>query len=196
VLGVDEHDQLECGAPAGVDSQRAIEEGRVGDDDARACVADDVLALLGGERRVDGERRGAQQQRGGVGDVELGPVRHPQRDGVAAADAQPRKPGRGRSDPVGVLAPGPARRAVGALERRRFGVCGHGGGERVAQSGNSWDRGHGRQRRDRGPSRRCARAPNLAFAFGPVPQQRDASAKRSRRSGDARSPRPAADFAL
>src|SRR5205085_746170 len=65
---------------------------------ARTRVADDVADLLGSEGLVDREWRRAKRHRGEVAQVELGPVAHHQRDGVAARDAEAGEPAGERDD--------------------------------------------------------------------------------------------------
>ena len=82
-----------------------LQVGRLDDRDLRPRVADDVGDLRGRERRVDRERRRAQRHHGEVGDVELGPVAHHQRDGVPAPHAQPGQAAGQRVDAVAQLRP-------------------------------------------------------------------------------------------
>ena len=126
VRALDQHDQLERGAAAVTDGERALQVRRLGDEHATAGVADDVLGLLDGERRVDRERGRAKLQGGRIRDVELRTVGQPHRDGVAAPHADPIEARGGVADVVGVLAPGPRQGPVGRPQRRLLGV-GRGG---------------------------------------------------------------------
>ena len=71
----------------------AVAEARLDDADLRARVAQHELGLLGGGGVVDRERDGAEVHRGGVEQVELGPVGEHQRHRVAAAQAELVEPG-------------------------------------------------------------------------------------------------------
>ena len=125
--------------------QRLLDDG-----DARPGVGDHVLDLLGGERLVDRERRGAQRHRGEVADVELGTVVEHQRDRLAVLQAELGQPARDRVDALAQLAPGDgdgvalgpdrnavgigARRVVEGLDERRrpLGHASRAGGHRAA----------------------------------------------------------------
>ena len=62
----------------------------------------------------------------GIREVELGPVRQHQRDGVAAADPERGESGRDLAHAVGVVAPGEGDPVVGRAEPEDVGVGGGG----------------------------------------------------------------------
>jgi hypothetical protein len=121
VAPLDEDDQLERRGAARPHGQRLLEERRLGDEHAAAGVAHDVLSLLDGEGRVDGERGRPDPRRGRVGDVELRPVGQPQGDGVAATHPHAVQAGGDGVDTVGVVAPGRLRRRRCAAQARTHG---------------------------------------------------------------------------
>ena len=92
--------------------------GRLADDDGRAGVADDPLALVGRVRRVDGHDDGADRRRREVGDRELeaGVAEHA--DAVADADAEPDQAAARRRRRAAT-----ARRTSSSATRRRAGTA-------------------------------------------------------------------------
>ena len=69
--------------------EEALEEVDVLDDrELGVAVSGEVLDLFGRRGVVDRDRRRAEQERGDVGDVELGTVAQHEHDAVAVPDAQ------------------------------------------------------------------------------------------------------------
>jgi len=103
-LTVDHDHVLErVGGDAG--GQDLVCEPLLGDRDGTARVVHQVLDLVGGVGVVNRERHGSEVHRGRVGEMELGPVDHHHRDGVALAHAQGSEAGRHRPNPLRVFAP-------------------------------------------------------------------------------------------
>ena len=118
--------------------EESFEEADVFDDrDRRAAVTSEVLHLLGCRGVVDRDRRRAEHQHRGVGDVELRTVAHHQHDAVAVRDAEIAQRGRASSDLLGVVGPGQLADRVTVLRPQ-------GGG--AAVGGNGLDE-HLRERR-------------------------------------------------
>ncbi len=103
-VSIDDDHVLQVGQlPARLQHRRQV---RLLDDRyTRARVGDDVADLLGGERLVDREGRGAERHGREVAEVELGPVAKHQRDAVAARDAEAGETSRDRVDAVAQLGP-------------------------------------------------------------------------------------------
>jgi hypothetical protein len=90
-------------APGGL--EHAVEERALGDDHAVPRVREQELHLVGRRRVVDGERDRAEVHRGGVGEVELGPVGQHQGERVALADPERGEPRGQAAHALGVFAP-------------------------------------------------------------------------------------------
>ena len=82
--------------------------------------------------------------RGGVDDVELGPVDEHQPDRVAAAHAEAVQAGGERLDALERLGVGQRRAVVGGAQRDLVGALGGGGQERLAQRAGAEGSGHAR----------------------------------------------------
>ena len=82
------HDHVLQRAARLLHGQDAVEERLLGDDDRARRVAHEELDLLGRVGVVDGEGRGADVHRRGVGEVELGPVGEHHAERVAALQAE------------------------------------------------------------------------------------------------------------
>ena len=118
VLGiVDDRDVTQRGQLA-AHLEEPLEEPDVLDDrDRRLAVPGEVLHLLRRRGVVDRDRCRAEQQHGGVGDVELRAVPHHEHDPVAVADTEVAQRGRDPGDAFGVVAPGPLAEPVGIRNR-------------------------------------------------------------------------------
>ena len=117
-----EHDVLE-GRELGANLEEPLEVADVLEDrDLGVAVAGEVLHLLGGGRVVDRDRGGADQQRGHVGDEELGPVAHHEHDPIAPSDAEVLEPGRDPARVLGVLGERALLPAVSVLRPQRHRV--------------------------------------------------------------------------
>ena len=103
-VGVFHEDDVLEGGELGTHLEEPLEVADVLEDgDLGVAVTGEVLHLLGSGRVVDRDRRRADQQRGHVGDEELGPVAHHEHDPVAPPDAELLEPGRDPARVFGVL---------------------------------------------------------------------------------------------
>ena len=119
------------------------------DEHARAGIAEDVLDLVGGERRVERDVDGAEELGAEVGHGPLGPVLREHGHAVTGPHADVVEPAREREGvgvEVGVRDRRPARRLVFVAERRAVGAVevGDEAGEELRDRLERDEGGHGR----------------------------------------------------
>ena len=88
VRGVDEHDPLDHDPAPSNRGLHLGQEGALGDGDAVAGVREEILDLLRRGRVVDRKRDRTEVERGGIDEIELGPIGQHECDRVAAPDAE------------------------------------------------------------------------------------------------------------
>jgi len=124
-----------------------VGEARLGDHQPVARVAHDEPDLLGRRAVVEAEGRRAQEHRGGVDDVELGPVDEHERERVAPAQPEVVQERGGGGQALGQLGVGQRDGVVGSAQGDLVGALGGGREERLAHGGGGeglgW-RGDGR----------------------------------------------------
>ena len=107
-------------------------------------IAEHVGQLLGRQRVVHRKRRGTNVLGADLERVELDPVRHHQRDGVAAPNPEARQPGSNLAHLIGIFAPGQCLGVTRCPQHNGIRIDRRGALERLAHGGRALAGGHGR----------------------------------------------------
>ncbi len=100
-------DVLDIGARRGLPQPR--QQIRLGDNHLAASLGQQAVNLFRGRCQIDGPGNGAQMERGGIDEIELGTVAQRHRNGVALGHAEAGQSSGDAVDVAGRLCPAPLR---------------------------------------------------------------------------------------
>ena len=146
--GVDEHDLLDAGQRLALLDELGQLGAVLGDDEARAGVAEDEGDVLRVGRRVDRGGGAGREHDGEVGEDPLEPGRHRDRDALLGLETQREEAGSELGDPLATAPPAPGLPAT-ARGGRAEGLAGGVGGD-AGEEQRTQRRGRLRERLGRG----------------------------------------------